>query len=314
MIRASSYCKNEIKSNIAKDELRFYKDNAELLWVDLESPKEDELAILSEVFGFHELAIEDCIFPQNQPKIDEFEDYIFIVIYALLDSKEQNIEELNIFCGKSFVVTVHERPIPVLTNLLKRTDTVLQKGSDSLLHSIIDGVVDSFVSLVDRLDAEIDRAEEDVVENPAQDVINKLFDLKKRVISLRRIISPQQRVIRHIARRESNIIREEMVPYFNDILDHIERINGVLESFRDVTTNILQVGFSNISNQMAQIIKVLTVIATIMMPLTLITSYYGMNFEKIPFGWGFSGYLFAVFVMVSVAFGMLFFFRKKGWI
>lgn len=311
------FCKDKKVEEGKYESLALYKDKADLLWVDIEAAKDEELAVLDEVFSFHELAIEDCIFP-SQPKIDEFPDHLFIVIYALLDSeREITTEELNMFIGQNYVVTVHEKSVPVLSNIAKKLSS--ENGSfiktpDFLLHAIIDKVIDGFFLLVNKIDSEIDKTEEMAVENPSQEVINGLFDIKKRIISLRRIIAPQQKVIRYIAKKESSIIGEEMIPYFDDICDHIEQMSNTLETYRDVTSNILQVCFSNISNKMAGVVKMLTVIATIIMPLTLITSYYGMNLALPEFSWGIKGVIFAVAIMASITIGLLTYFRKKKWI
>ena len=318
------FCKDKRVEEGQKENLPLYKKTADLLWVDIEAAKEEELAILDEIFSFHDLAIEDCIFP-SQPKIDEFSDHLFIVIYGLLDAeREITTEEINMFVGQNYVVTVHEKPVPVLANIAKKLSS--ENGSfiktpDFLLHAIVDRAIDGFFLLVNKMDLEIDRIEESAVENPDQEVISQLFEIKKRIIALRRILTPQQRVIKYIAKKESSIIREEMIPYFDDILDHIEQMNISLETYRDATTDILQwlnsyleVHLQNVSNQMSQVMKVLTVVATIFMSLTLITSYYGMNLALPEFKWGIRGVLFAIALMASITFGLLLYFRKKRWI
>jgi magnesium transporter len=311
------FCKDKKVEEGKLESLTLYKEKADLLWVDIEAAKDEDLACLDEIFSFHELAIEDCIFP-SQPKIDEFHDHLFIVIYALLDSEaEITTEELNIFVGQNYVVTVHEKPVPVLTGITKKLSSEngdFIKRSDFLLHTIVDRVIDGFTALVNKIDTEIDKAEEAAATNPHQEVINDLFGIKKRTISLRRIIVPQQKVIRYIAKKESSIISDETIPYFDDICDHIEQMSNTLETYRDVTSNILQVCFSNISNKMAGVVKMLTVIATIIMPLTLITSYYGMNLPLPEFGWGIKGVLFALTIMTSITIGLLVYFRKMRWI
>ncbi|MBU2462139.1 magnesium transporter CorA family protein, partial [bacterium] len=237
------FCKDKKIEEGKYENLALYKNSVDLLWVDIEAAKDEELAVLDEVFSFHELAIEDCIFP-SQPKIDEFTDHLFIVIYALLNSEgEITTEELNMFVGQNYVVTVHEKPVPVLTNIAKNLsleNTDFIKTPDFLLHAIVDKVIDGFFLLVNKIDSEIDMVEESAVEKPGKEMISRLFEIKKKIISLRRIIVQQQKVIKQITTKSNILIKEEMIPYFDDILDHIEQMNNALETYRDATTNILQ--------------------------------------------------------------------------
>ncbi len=314
MTKSFAYINEKIVSEIPQGDIQSFLKDANLLWVDIEDPDEKDIDILEDIFMFHELSIEDCIFPNNQPKIDEYDDYLFIVIHCLIDSE---IEGLNIFLGKNFIVTVHEREIQTLLDVINKTKKdveLFKNGACFLLHSILDNTIDSFLLLIDKLDIEIDKREEEAVEAPTQETINKLFDLKKRIISLRRTILPQQAVINTLIRKQFDFIKEETIPYFKDINDHIIRINSTLEIYRDSTTNILQLCFSNFSTQLAQIVKILTVITTFILPLTLITSYYGMNVAIPEFKWGILGWLFSIVIMVGIVLAMFIYFRRKKWL
>ncbi|MEW6680272.1 MAG: magnesium transporter CorA family protein [bacterium] len=311
MLKSFAYIDEKIASDIKREEMGLNLSKAELLWIDIEDPNEADIDILEDVFKFHELSIEDCIFPQNQPKIDEFDDYLFIVVHALVNSE---IEGISIFVGKNYVVSVHERPIPALSELIgtiKKKEELLKNSSCFLLHSILDRIVDSFLLITERIDAEIDKAEEEAMLNPSRNAISRLFDIKKKILSLRRTILPQQSVINTIIRKPFPIIKEETIPYFKDIGDHIIQVNTTLNTYRDILTHILEVCSSNLESHLSEVLKVLTVIATLAMPFLMITSYYGMNIALPEFKWGIKGVAFVFGIAIASTLAVFIYFRKK---
>jgi len=318
MTKGFACIEKEIKE-IAPSEIEGNLKDAKALWIDIEDPDEKDIDILEDVFKFHELSIEDCIFPNNQPKLDEFDDYLFIVAYGL---REGEVEELNIFIGKNFVVTVHERAIPALTDVLnkvKKNGEFFKEGPPFILHAIFDSIIDSFMVFTERLVLESDSAEEEAIENPSREVINKIFSLKRKIVSLKSVILPQQVVINNIIRKPSILIQdiliqEDVIPYFNDINDHINRIVSSLDACRDSTTHALEVSFGNISAQLSYTVKVLTIIATFALPLQVITGYYGMNVALPEFKMGSYGAFIAISLMIAITLVMYIFFRKKKWL
>ncbi len=299
------------------------KNEKNLLWIDLIDPTDEEIDILSEDFKFHELAIEDCIFPQSQPKVDDFGTHIFIVLQGVKKEKENGDEELktvdlDIFFGKNFVVTIQEEPIKSITNLsvrCRQNPMFLEKGSDFLLHAIIDGLVDSYLPLLDEIDDKIEEIEDKVLTNPTQAVVNEIFSLKKKILAIRKITGPQRAVIGLLSRRDIPFIKAGTLIYYRDIYDHLVRIGDTIDMYRDLTTDVLGVYFSGSSSRLTEAMKVLTLIATIMMPLTLITSYYGMNIHLPEFGWtGIRSVPFVWTLLSGTILGLLLFFRHKKWI
>jgi len=294
-----------------------------LLWLDLDDPTDEEIVILSEEFKFHELAIEDCLFPQSQPKVDDFGNYIFIIIQGVKKYKEDGEEELktvdlDIFFGKNFVVTVHEEPIKSITGLINRchqNPMFLDKGSDFLLHAIIDGVVDSYLPLLEEIDDSIEDVEDKVLVNPSQKIMGDILSLKKKILAIRKIIGPQQTVIGILSRRDIPFIKHQTLIYYRDIYDHLVRISDTIDMYRDLSTSVLDVYLSGASNRLTEVMKVLTLIATIVMPLTLITSYYGMNFPLPEFGWGIVRSIpFVWSLIIGTTLGLLIFFKHRKWI
>jgi magnesium transporter len=295
-----------------------------LLWLDLQDPNEEEIALLDEDFHFHELSIEDCIFAQSRPKVDEFENYLFLVIHSIVERErkgktsesELEVVELNIFLGRNFVVTVHEKPIKSL-NLVrercKQKQSIMARGSDFLFYSILDGIVDSYFPILEKVDDEISKLEEKVLKGANPEAMSELVSLKKDVLSMRRIVTPQRIVTGLLTRRELLCIKEDTLIYLRDIYDHLARIEDILESHRDSLTSALDISLSGISNKLSETMKVLTIIATFMMSLTVITSYYGMNVELPETKWGIWGVVFVWVLLILAIVGMVLFFKKKKW-
>lgn len=292
-----------------------------LLWIDMESPTDKEVLLLSDDFGFHELSIEDCIFPQNLPKIDAFDTYCFIAVHSIsqeLEIKEElKIIEINIFLGKNFIVTVHDQSSPIITILkekVRQDHSILLKGTDFLLHTILDKIVDNYLPLAEQIDDKIEEIEEKVLTNPTGENISYILDLKRYILSLRKIIIPQRVVISRLSRGDISFVSSKTLMYFRDIYDHLVRIGDMLDMYRELLTNTLEVYLSGTSTKLNEVIKVLTVIATFMMPLTLITSYYGMNIPLPEFTEDGNGIFIVWSLMIGVTVGLFVFFKYKRWL
>ncbi|MBU4149918.1 MAG: magnesium/cobalt transporter CorA [Candidatus Omnitrophica bacterium] len=304
---------------------RILQDKQGILWVDMRRPDEKELKILSDVFNFHPLAIDDCSHYTDLPKIDEFEDHVFIVIHSVLYDKESSEikkPELDIFLSKNFVVTVHEeglKTIDINLDKVRKNPHILSKGADFLLYNIIDVSVDNYMPLLDYWDDKIEELEDEVLSGKIGDVMPKIIDMKRNIIDLRRSITPQRDVINKLARRDSQLISAKNVIYFRDIYDHIARIHELLEADRDLIAGTFEIYLSAVSNRMNEIMKRLTIVATIFMPLTLIAGVYGMNFNPGASHWNMPelnwayGYVFVIGLMILITLGMMVYFKRKKW-
>ncbi|MFH1622460.1 MAG: magnesium/cobalt transporter CorA [Candidatus Omnitrophota bacterium] len=315
------------KENLSKQEIvNALEDKKGTFWIDMDKPTEQELGLLSEVFNFHPLAIEECSQYTDLPKIDEFEDHVFIIVHGTWyesNSDEIKRPELDIFMGKNYVVTVHLDIIKTLiTNMEKysKSPQLLAKGSDFLLYNIIDSLVDNYFPLLDYWDDKIDELEDEVLKNNSKDIMSRLIDIKRKMLGLKRSIAPQRDVINKLARRDSPIISAKNVVYFRDVYDHIVRMHELLEANRELLTSIFEAYLSSVSNRMNEIMKRLTIVATIFMPLTLIAGIYGMNFNtqastlNMPeLNWRY-GYVFVILLMVFITVGMILYFKKRKWI
>ncbi len=289
------------------------------LWVDLEAPTEDESEILSSVFSFHELAIEDCVAAENEEaKIDNYEDYLFLVFHSVVFSQEKltfEFNELDIFFGEKYIVTYHKRPILAINQLRKRLDKnidFMSQGTDEILHAIMDSIVDNIGRSFRRLERAFFQLGSDILSDASQNTFNNLFLLKRSLINLRRVMTPAEEVVEELGTKEYELIQEENQVYFQDIHDHMSTLQGLLTSYMDMIGSTMDSHIHLTTLRMTNVMTILTIITTIMMPLTLIASIYGMNI-KLPMQEHFYAFpiLMALFVVISVV--MLWYFKGKRW-
>lgn len=297
------------------------KNSKNLLWIDINNPSEDNIDLLVETFKFHQLAIEDAIFPQNHPKLDDYGDYLFIVIHELTFHAEKenaiSTQELNIFVGKNYVVTMHTDPLISITRLLQRCQNkplAMSQGPGFLLHAIIDNVVDAYFPVVERLEDRIEAVEDQVMAGSDKGVLEAIIELKKNVLTLRNFLAPQRKLLGLLTRTTNPFLRRATAAYFRDVFDHVERINNMIDTYRDILNSTMEAYLSVVSHRLNEIMKTLTIITTFMMPLTLITSFYGMNVKMPEFEWGVLGYFFVLGVLAVAVGVMIWFLKRRKWI
>lgn len=299
----------------------------ENLWIDIyNAPVKESQRILSEVFDFHPLAVEDALKyleddSVHHPKIDDFDSYLFIVFNGL---KEENSSikykmfSLSCFLGHNFIITIHnESDENTITNNLNSAlnERTFKKGPDYILNLILDNIVDRYYPILDNFEAEIDDVEEDLFRGtPGNKTLLRILNLKKALIKMRRISSYQKEVLFKLTRGDSELISLEESVYYRNVYDHLVRVSDTTESYRDYVAGMLDSYLSIVNNKMNEVMKFLTVIATIMLPLTLISGIFGMNFEFIPFLHDELGFWICMTLMVIVASVMLSWFRHKKWI
>lgn len=267
------------------------------LWVDLEqATPEESKAILEGVFHFHPLSIEDCIQETSSPKVEEyspkegdmFSPYLFMVIHAVNYSRKDGVfatNELNVFLGKSFIVTYHEetvRTVSLMTERAMKGTMNIARAPDRVAYMLLDGIVDNYKPALEELALEIAELEQRVLEAPDKTVLNKLIQTKKEVLHLRQIIGPQREVLARFARGEFKLIRAHLVPYYRDVYDALFRIYESAQGYTDSLTAILQVYLSMTSNQTGEVVKLLTLITIITTPIMIVGTWYGMNFGAMP--------------------------------
>jgi magnesium transporter len=311
--------------NISPDQFQtFLVQTKGLLWVDFqgESPQVCE-PILGQIFKFHPLAIDDALRETHVPKLDDWEDYLYIVLAALtLEPSSGDVEtnELDVFLGQNYIVTHHDMPIPALNRVWEtaRKDVRQTKsGADHLLYKISDELAVDFMHTVDQIDEEIELVEDQVILKATPAMVERIFTLKRATLHLRRSLSPLREVFNKLARDEYRMIDRKDRVYFRDIYDHLVRLHDISESLRDLAGGVLDTYLSVVNNHMNEIMKTLTIITTLFMPLSFLSGFFGMNFfiPKVPISsWVeepvFFGFLGILVVTPAM---MVLWIRRRGW-
>jgi magnesium transporter len=298
------------------------------LWLDMENPTPEELSLLEKVFHFHPLAIEDSTHRAQRPKLESYahvEDacghgYYYMVIHGpdVETFREQlRTRELDLFFSDRYLITVHEEPmagVKAVRDLASaHPSRVLEGGIDMLLHNILDHLVDAYIPILDHLEEELDKIEEAAISRPTPRLLVRIAAKKRELLTFRRNIGPQREVVAQLARGEVSFIRESARIYFRDVQDHLIRTVETVELYRDLILGSRDIYLSSTANHLNQIMKTLTTISVIALPLTVITSFFGMNFDEIPGLHSWTGFVATVAFMVALEAFMLWFFKKKGW-
>jgi magnesium transporter len=296
-------------------------DATEEVWVNLDQPKEDDRVLLESVFHFHELAVEDALAARHHPKIESYDNFIYVILHEIVpasDLRGSDTQDVDFFLGRNFLVTVHTASSPAIgaaQTVCARYHDVLGEGPIALMHRIIDDMVDGYRPAVDALEARLEVLERAVFEEVDRNPMREILGLKSDVALLRRVAIPERDVVGRLARREFVQIPEQMAYRFRDVYDHLVRLTEETVFFQDRVTGLLEAFLSTQSNRLNQVMKVLTVIATIFMPLTVLTGLFGMNVtlphflgSELDQFWWISG----VMIVLSVA--MVWFFRRMRWL
>lgn len=324
MLQALLYNKEQGLKKIEKRSSikRLLQNNKNLVWLDITDPSEDDIDLMVDDFRFHQLAIEDAIFPQNQPKIDDYNDYLFVVLHEMSYPRGKDLKvkakEVNIFIGKNYLLTIHSAPLPSISKLFQLclNDKVkaMQRDSGFLLHAVIDNIVDGYFPVVEQMENYVENVEDRVLEGAEEKLLETIVDLKKSVLTMRNFIVPQRRIVGSLGRAGTPFIKPTMSAYFRDVYDHIERVNNMLDTYHNMLNSTMDAYLSMVSHRLNAIMKTLTIITTIMMPMTLITSFYGMNVNIPEFGWGIKGYFFVIGLLILAISGMIIFLKHRKWI
>jgi magnesium transporter len=323
-ISVVNYNKSTLKKHTVKsiDELLLYKTTDTITWVIVDGLKDVSIIdAIGQYFDIHPLVLEDILNTHQRPKFEEFNDYLYVVIKAIsLGNEEFNVkyEQISLLILNNFVFTFMEKPDALFDPILNRLDNdksqIRNLGADYLAYIIMDTVVDEYFALQDAFDELIEAVEDKLLSDPSSETLATIQKIKRELIFLRRTVSPLRELLAAIQRSESPLINEKTRRYFGDIYDHAIRITEAIESYRDLIAGMLDIYLSSVSNKMNETMKVLTVFASIFIPLTFIAGVYGMNFEYMPelkWRWGYP-VLWVFFISVSVF--LLRFFKKKKWL
>lgn len=314
------------KKIASPDEVREYLGNWPVVWLNVDGLGDAAtLHRIAEIFKLHPLAMEDVVNVHQRAKVEQYGETQFVVAHMVSLEEHLDIEQISMFLGKGFVVTFQERPgwdclEPVRERIRNPLSRMRQHGADFLLYSLLDAVIDHNFPVLEAYGERIEDMEDEVVALPRAETFNRIHEVKRELLHLRRIIWPQRETINALIREPIDQITDETRLYLRDCYDHAVRIIDVVETYREMASDLTNLYLSSISNRMNEIMKVLTVIATLFIPLTFIVGIYGMNFhtDESPWnmpelGW-YYGYPLCMGLMAAISVGQLVFFYRKGWI
>lgn len=291
-------------------------------WLDVDALHEVQVVEgVGNIFGVHPLALEDVLNTNQRPKFEDYGKHIFLVLRMLQwdeTAGEVRGEQVSLALGKSWLVSFQETPgdvfDPVRERLRSDKGRLRQMGPDFLAFSLLDAIVDNYFVVLERVGEQLETLEDELLANPSQNTVHAIHRLKRELIYIRRSVWPLREAVSALDRRESPLLTPQLQPYLQDLHDHTVQIIDTVETCRDMLSGMLDLYLSTVSNRMNEVMKVLTIIATIFIPLTFLAGVYGMNFKHMPeLSWPWA-YPVLWGVMLSVAGGMLYFFRKKKWL
>ena len=291
-----------------------------LLWVDVIAPSGDELDLIEEEFGFHNLAIEDASLIHERPKVDQYDDFLLIIFYAMSHDDSASgisLQQLSIFAGTNFVVTLHGAELPILDAISDRWqvnhDRIKNHAAGLLVYSILDALVDEYLPVADRISDRIDQIEESIFGRFDATAQQEIFRLKRDLINIRKVLTPERDVLNVLMRRDTPVYNDETVRYFQDIYDHLLRVLDSVDTYRDLLSSALDSHLSVLSNRMNKVMKTLTASSIILMSMTLVAGIYGMNFVHMPeLEWS-AGYPLALGLMVAIGVSLGALFKRIDW-
>jgi magnesium transporter len=303
-----------------------YFDRPTTTWIHVQGdPNLETLTQLGAAFGLHELALEDIVNSGQRPKIELYDGQLFVILsHPVLDDDNASIEQVSLFLGSNFTVSFHagtHDPFELVRKRLRNHSGRLRSsGATYLFYTLVDLVIDQSFPVLERFGTELEELEDALLEQPTKDTLHQLHKLKRDALLLRRMLWPQREVLNALIRDDDYPFEEEIKLYFRDCYDHTIQVMDLLETYRDMTTSMLDLYISSTSNRLNEIMRVLTVIATIFIPLTFIVGVYGMNFSnnsKSPWAMpelnSYYGYPITWGVMIAVAGGLLYLFKRNGW-
>ena len=298
-----------------------FKDKSSVTWINIDGIHQaDILEKIGAHFGIHPLVLEDIMNPEQRPKIEDFENYIYVIAKMIyFDDRKNDIEagQLSIILGPNFIISFQEKKgdifNPVRDRIRKARGRIRKMKPDYLAYALLDTIVDHYFIVLEKLGGKIAEMEEELVAKPTPETLQSIYTLKRELIFLRKSIWPLREVVNVLERGEPSLIHKSTVIYLRDIYDHTIQVIDTVETFRDMVSGVLDIYLSSVSNRMNEVMKVLTIIATIFIPLTFLVGVYGMNFKHMPeleLPWGYPGLLV---LMIAVALAMVANFRKKKW-
>ena len=312
----------EERRGVACEELLTHLNNDLVTWINIDGLRDlSVLRTLGERFNLHPLALEDVLDTNQRPKVEQYDDYLFIVAHQLYLDKNNEIdaEQVSMFLGKTFLITLQEEGEfdvfePVRARIRSGKGRIRKAGSDYLAYALMDSIIDHYYPVLESIGTEIDTIEDELVDNPLKRPIGSLHEHKRTLTQIRRMVWPLRDVTNLLLHEEPGLIRPETKIFLRDCYDHSVQLMDLVESYRDVLSGLTEVHISSIGLRTNEIMRVLTVISSVFIPLTFIAGLYGMNFAHMPELAEPYGYPLCLLVMTIVAIGQLYYFKKRRWI
>jgi magnesium transporter len=297
---------------------RVVREGGGNVWIDFEGVDEPTVRDALAPCGVHPLVVEDLVMQVNRPKLDDYRDYAYVVVHSARWDDPQDrpsLREVDIVVGERWIVTYHDgatRSVAAAAEMVLKRPALLARSPAQLMHFLLDVLVDHYLPLVDQLAEEVDRLEEEVLQDSSREMLERILRVKRATSALRRIVGPQRDTLLALTRDELKTIPADLRPYLRDVYDRLARVSDMLDSFRDESASVMELYLTASSNRMNEVIKRLTVIATVFLPLTVVTSYYGMNFKLPEYEWAYSEW-YALGLMVATGLATWWFLRSRKW-
>ncbi|MBV9774575.1 MAG: magnesium/cobalt transporter CorA [Gemmatimonadetes bacterium] len=308
--------------------IRIYQDrcapgvsngNDEIIWIDIVSPGRAEAEFLRETMGFHPLAVEDCIRGRQRPKVDRYNGYFFLVMYAARINTERNrmaLNEIHIFLGERFVVTVHDHRVGEIGEVVARWRATPgeYKDTGALAHTLLDIIVDDYFPVLDDFSERVDELEDMMFDATEEDRMHTVLDLRRQLTIFRRVVAPERDLFTTLLRRDLPFLRPELLPYFQDVHDHVMRLTEEIDLLRELLSASVEGYLSATSNRLNQTMRVMAAWSIILMAVTLVAGIYGMNFRIMPeLQWRY-GYAWALTAMGVIGGVLVVYFKRRRWL
>ncbi|WP_304638907.1 magnesium/cobalt transporter CorA [Pseudomonas sp.] len=302
-------------------DLSEYRRNGKVSWLNFDSVNQPEvIQVVGQAFGLHPLVMEDLLNTDQRPKVEDYDGYLYIVVRMLrFDTTRSQIqsEQLSLILADNLVLSLQEMPGDVFDGVRERLNAgrrIRFMKADYLAYALLDAVVDHYFTLLEHLDDQIESLENDLIDNPTPATLARIHHFKREMLMLRKAVWPLREVLSRLSRDESELVSAETRLFLRDVYDHVIHVIDTIDTLRELLASMLDLYMSSVSNRMNEVMKVLTIFATLFMPLTFIAGVYGMNFEIMPeLEWRF-GYPAVLAVMLAVAVGLVMFFRRRRWL
>ncbi|MDY7076873.1 MAG: magnesium/cobalt transporter CorA [Chloroflexota bacterium] len=327
MIRSLYYNNNgRVRTDLAPEEFAATLQDAQgLLWVDFSCESSETCEpILRDVFGFHPLAVDDALEESHVPKVDDWGQYLYLTLHAVVFDYKEHMQldtlELDVFLGRNYLVTYQAKPIAAVGRvwtMCQRDVRYLQRGAGYLLYQLADELAADYMPVIEQVDEAIDEIEDQIFDDPSPNLLERLFVLKRALLRLRRIVAPQREVLNKLARGDYPVVDKEHGIFFRDVYDHLVRLHDIVESLRDLVGSALDTYLSVVNNRMNDVMKALTIITTLFMPLSFLSGFFGMNFfqPEVPLEvWtGKLAFGLTLSAMVLMPVGMYMWMQRRAW-